>query len=400
MRNRVVWLTSLVTIGLCLLGTGCGQSAEEVPSSGLMLVLDPDLTIGSESHPDAVLTRVYDVTVGTQGDVFVVQWQTPAVLRFSSDGAFRGLIGRRGSGPGELIAPSRLGWVGDTLWVSDPSGARIELFHENGEHIRSVRVGGHFGEKVGESLRPWGILADGAVVLAGSPSIGMMARGAVTTRGLYRLHPGDSVVELRQLPVVEGDALLVPLNGGFLGGTPLLPSSPLWDAHPDGRFILLLDRSPYDRAAAPMITMEKFDGFGARFWEGAIPYEPVPVSAEWRDRSYRERAEQSGGGTPDRSIARIEAALRDHVNLPDYFPPVSRMIVGVDGTIWLRREPVSEEVHLWEVFDEDLDLVGRLEIPSSISLHQVSRTKVWATVHDEFDVPSLVRMHVTPADDG
>lgn len=366
----------------------------------MKFVLDPDLTIDSESHPDAALTRVYDVTVGTHGDVFVVQWQTPAVLRFSADGAFRGLVGRRGSGPGEFVAPSRLGWVGDTLWVSDPSGARIELFHENGEHLRSVRVGGHLGEKVGESLRPWGVLADGAVVLMGSPSIQMVARGGVTSRGLYRLHAGDSVVELRQFPVDEGDVLLVPLNGGFLGGTPLLPSSPLWDAHPDGSFILVLDRWPHDRTGPSRITMEKLDGFGARFWEGAIPYEPVPVSAEWRDRAYRERAEQSGGGTPDRSIASIEAVLRDHVNLPDYFPPVSRMIVGVDGTIWLRREPVSEEVHLWEVFDEDLDLVGRLQLPSSMSLHQVSRTKVWATAHDEFDVPSLVRMDVIPAGGG
>jgi len=47
---------------------------------------------------------------------------------FDMSGKFVRNIGRDGAGPGEFRQIERFGWVGDTLWVSDPVLRRYTLF--------------------------------------------------------------------------------------------------------------------------------------------------------------------------------------------------------------------------------------------------------------------------------
>ncbi|MGH7468773.1 MAG: transposase [Longimicrobiales bacterium] len=55
-----------------------------------------------------------------RSEIYVTQWQVPAVTVLNHAGVQVRTIGRRWTGPGEFLTPASIGWKGDTLWVVDP----------------------------------------------------------------------------------------------------------------------------------------------------------------------------------------------------------------------------------------------------------------------------------------
>src|SRR5688500_7808836 len=82
---------------------------------------------------------VVDVSVGTDGLVYVADGMEKGVRVYSRTGRLLRIIGRRGSGPGEFLAVGRLSWIGDTLVVQDPSVQRFILFNRTGALLDSFR---------------------------------------------------------------------------------------------------------------------------------------------------------------------------------------------------------------------------------------------------------------------
>lgn len=83
--------------------------------------------------PDSVpLTRIEQLVARADGSLYVLDVRSDGVLAFGPDGACRRRIGRQGEGPGELLAPWRMGLLGpDTLWVVDARRPRINLYDAN-----------------------------------------------------------------------------------------------------------------------------------------------------------------------------------------------------------------------------------------------------------------------------
>lgn len=88
----------------------------------------------------------------------------------------------------------------------------------------------------------------------------------------------------------------------------------------------------------------------------------------------------------------IERALRSADLLPATLLPVTRLVTGQDGSIWLRREDVPEgDSVLWNVLDREGRPSGALYLPADQRIVATAGDILVAVELDEFDVPYLLR---------
>lgn len=77
-------------------------------------------------------------------------------------------------------------------------------------------------------------------------------------------------------------------------------------------------------------------------------YTPIPIDDPLRNRTYRERAEAMVG-PGDASVAEVADAIRAALPAPAFLPPVTDLVAGRDGTIWLRREGLRQDTADWDI---------------------------------------------------
>lgn len=351
---------------------------------------------------DAVFTRVMDMALGPDGEIYVAQPQVPYVAVFSADGEPLQTIGRAGSGPGEFLSNARfIGWRGDTFFAT---ARRKTMFYDrDGTFVREVS----FAPVVvpGSRLHPGVPLSDGRLVpgrgvsgpffLADSVAIlSVVDDGAdIDTIGF--------VPKLKRVRVERGyfNHPLKPLDGH--SALPIRVTS-------DGTGIVFVSRV-MPEASPPRFEVLRIGVAGDTVSIFDVPWEPKRVS-----RSDARILRQAFGGAaagddnentrnrfsePTRERRRREA--EEALELPEFFPPVRQILPGEDGTIWLLRElDLDEHVERWEVYGPDGTAEGWLEIqegfirrPWSVraTALRASRDELWVTTIDELHVPTIRR---------
>ena len=96
-----------------------------------------DFRVGSlrVRNPEEELShsRNTSVTLGPNGQIFVLEYSTDRVVVFDGDGEFVRGFGGAGEGPGEFRGPMAMMWDGkDRLWVTDGLGGRYHAFDSTG----------------------------------------------------------------------------------------------------------------------------------------------------------------------------------------------------------------------------------------------------------------------------
>jgi hypothetical protein len=69
------------------------------------------------------------------------------------------------------------------------------------------------------------------------------------------------------------------------------------------------------------------------------------------------------------------------------------LVTGRDGTIWLRREGTVDPA-VWDVLDDNAELVHRIEVPARVRVHEVDQRNVWGVVKDDLGVSYIVRYRI------
>lgn len=89
---------------------------------------------------EAVTTgRNNSVTLGPNGQIFVLEYRSARVSVFSEGGEFVRSFGGSGEGPGEFRGPHALAWDGtNRLWVADGLNGRYHVFDSTGTFQWSV----------------------------------------------------------------------------------------------------------------------------------------------------------------------------------------------------------------------------------------------------------------------
>jgi hypothetical protein len=83
------------------------------------------------------------------------------------------------------------------------------------------------------------------------------------------------------------------------------------------------------------------------------------------------------------------------VYVPEFAHPISAVIAGRVGTIWLRGEEYAAgETIEWLVLSAEGDIIATFAAPRESRLIQAEQGTAWGVVLDDMDVPFVVRYNV------
>lgn len=165
----------------------------------------------------------------------------------------------------------------------------------------------------------------------------------------------------------------------------------LWMNSADGRSLLIVERRAAGRPTDASFRIMRIDLTGDTVVDRTVPYEPVLLDRTAHHAAIRALAERVA---KSRSVPVVEAerVLQRGLPVPPHLPPVTQLVPGSDGTIWLRREQIRSEAMVWDVFDEHGVPIGRVRLPADLRVHGANRQHVWGVVRDDLDVP-FVRVY-------
>jgi hypothetical protein len=353
-----------------------------------------DLRVGAADGPRPY-TFSPQALAAARGDgtLYVLDRGNHEVRVFDSRGRHLRTFGREGAGPGEFLGASTAGWRADTLWVSDLVQMRTTFFAPNGAVLRTtgpaLRASTRYEPGVADA-----VLADGSSLVLARPLQPRSGRTAPDVSRLPMLRVGRSGppdtlawrdLRNRMVRVDAGDRRL------------MLPQpwddSPLWAVSTTGQSIVLVNRPAAARAENARFHVMRLSSFGDTLFSGSFSYTPVRVPAGWAAKWADETASlisSRRSGTDRRALA---ASLVRDAYVPSFMPPVTAVVAGDDGTVWLRREEQGSTV-IWNVLSGEGRLLAEVRAPSGLEVQQVQRSHVLGVMADELDVPYVYRFRI------
>lgn len=389
------YITGLVLLFFLSCGADIGARLPQTPGAAERWMLVPDLRVGSADRPNYSLTQVWDLGVDDRGSIYVAQPMEAAVRVYDKEGRFVTTIGSGGPGPGEFGLPAKLGWRGDTLWVLDGSRHAISMFGPGGEYVGSVSFLTPSGSDLLRHFSPGTLLADGSVLSIPPTPSQFIADGLVRFLPIIRLDRDGVVLDTISQLSVRNSSLTVrspaPWRGSMHSRQPL-SDAPLHVVTRDGTALLLVDRSTTETPGPARFRITKVDPRGDTIYSRDYAYSPRPIPPAWVDSLLDSQVARSAERFPSPAAAR--EAVRDALFLPPYFPPVSAVVAGRDGTIWLRREQAGGTVATWNVLDASGELLAVTTAPQHLQIYAADAEFAWGVEHDEMDIPYVVRYRV------
>ena len=174
-------LQKLTFEGVCVQSVGSGKSGSGQlqfdtprgitvhPTTGPVFVADcysnriqvfnPDLTYvhSITLHGDEQLNYPYDVSLDSDGCVYVAEWYNHCITKLTTTGEYITRFGSEGSAPGQLFCPSSLTINNNLVYVSEYGNYRVSVFNTKGTFLHCF---GKRGSGKGEFQSPYGITTD------------------------------------------------------------------------------------------------------------------------------------------------------------------------------------------------------------------------------------------------
>src|SRR5688572_609713 len=125
------------------------QQVTTIPAQDKALTGKPvtHFSIGSEDGEDwELLSRVSQVAFDREENLYVLDGGNNRVLVFNPQGKFVRKFGKKGGGPGELMAPVGVAITPDgQVAVSDLGRGAISLFKKDGTFVKNITLGDDYG---------------------------------------------------------------------------------------------------------------------------------------------------------------------------------------------------------------------------------------------------------------
>lgn len=351
-------------------------------------------------QPEVELSQVSRIAVSYRGAVAVVQPQDFNVRVFDSAGTPIATIGRRGEAPGEFsrMFGASVGWVGDTVWVFERSVGRLSYFRHDGELLRvesessllrppATQAGGNDFEGVasiealgigGTRIISIGINSDRPIpswlsdVRASDQAAGALALVAVDPHRRYR----------RTMAIVPEPAECTQRSGQMFAVVPLCPRT-IHALSPDGQRVATAAARGRDS-----YRIEVADA-SSDVAPTTITQRVTPVRA---DQSAKDSIRKSltGGQTVPAEVERWIAELP----IPDWYPPLERILLGADGTIWAKEYQDRGLPQRWRVFNAWGREIRSVALPGGADVRWARLDSIWAVQEDADGAEELVRYAV------
>lgn len=397
-------LVGFVILLVQMTAAGCERRNEPSALDLPVGSIQQEIRIGSLNEPDYTLTEIAELAVAPDGRIYSLHPEEALIRRWSPAGEALGTIGRRGEGPGEFMSLWHLGWRGDSLWVFDVHTSRISFFDTSGLYLGALTPAlvAPTAEQAARLIfppRPAGLLGDGSIHGATQVASAAVVEGRVTSIAHVRMNPDGSIIDtVVTVPIGRESVLRVGFGGGGMVSRQPFGDGVLATLTRDGRSFLMVERPASRSGGRSEFRLHRVELDGDTVYSRSFPYVPVPIPADTIESYINAKVGSLQGFTAPRGgspSSRWLGAVREAMYTPDFYPPVSELVAGRDGTIWMALNPSNEITTEWLVLGDDGEVIGTVALPRAMNLMVAERSMVWGTERDEFDVDYIVRYGIT-----
>ena len=383
-----LFMVCLLSLAACRAGGGQTEGAGSDIGRLPVIESEPSVRLGgaAATGPTMFVTAV-DIAVGPDGNVYVVDATPPHIRVFDQDGTALRTFGTKGRGPGEFQAVRAAGFVGDTLWLTDPNQRRTTFFTPSGGVIVSrsdtIRIG-----EYGSPALPVAYLAGNATLYAGSlprPDLALDARAPVLlARGAESVT--DTVIFRRawhdwiNLANVSRLRVRVPHN------------DPLLAVGPAGNVFAVVHREE-DGVTAEIRSASGEVTRAAKL--SSLPWQPTSPSL-------RDSVIRGALATIERVLQQLprlredlpdpEGVVRASIDLPPALSMVENATLSEGRLLWLRLR--EESTQTWLALDAELEPRATVLFPIDFDFRAFSNGRAWGFQRDSLDVTYVVAFDV------
>lgn len=370
--------------------------AQPVPAESFpALELERGLSISGGGDPRLVapITRV---APDGRGRIAVFGPGLDGVPVFGPDGGFLRRVGRPGGGPDAPRRPAFGGWRGDTLWIHDTGSGRLVL-HPPGDAdpvaFRAARYPVVMRRTaVGGLATP---LADGTVLLV--PRLVPRLMGdSVNALPVVRARRGGGIVDTLGTLRLRAGELRVRIGPDRYrtAPQPFRPGDRAVAASGGEAVLFAAERVGTEDAARARIRVVKRAPEGDTIWSRAVAVERRRTTGATADSLVERLARRwSGAAGP---TAALEERIRRALFVPAFYPALTGVMSGADGSVWLRGRGVARTPgrSRWLVLAADGEPAGRVVLPPGERLAGATREHAWTVGRAGSGAPVLTRWRV------
>lgn len=358
-----------------------------LPDAGT--VLREDLSFGvMEGDSNLIFGDIRGIEAGSDGTIYVLDYQASQVRAFDSRGRFLRRLTRRGKGPGEITEANGMVLIGDSaLWIQDHSQWMMIAVDLEGEELTRVPM----------HVRAYAYMWNGTIDHRGrfwkptshsdEPRVFTPPEGLNEGRSRSYLKSYDPETDTADSVFVGATAYRSYVARNDRGGQTYrgIP----YDSHP----ITIVDPAGgFWRAYGTDYRVARLDEQGDTVMVIEVGAEPIPVTDEDRERYIQSAVESSPSSL---RLAEEVAAL-----MPPFKPAIAQLVLDDVGQLWVRRTGPPGGTTTYDVFRPDGEYAGTVTL--SFDAHRYLPIRIrdgrgYALVTDSLDVPSVVRTEPIPS---
>jgi hypothetical protein len=378
-KTQFYLLIGLLTLTV-LTNPAFGQSLKEIYATGEVAFVS-DLAIDESTLPeDEFFEGIIDIGADEAGNIYLCDIRACNIKKFSSDGKFLKIIGRKGQGPGEFNMPWRMAVTANRLFIYDMGNRRLCSLTTEGDHIKNIGVQNTEGRPRNMRAHPNGnIIVEREIIHYGEQD-----------------RPQDCVIQVFSPELELKNELFSHqvmrnkfrrLQGMFTNI--IQPFSPdvFWDVTPDGKIVIGL---------AEDYTVEVHHAENGLLSSFNHTYEPVRVTEQDKERFFSVITfGTSEGGQTD-----LPKEIKKLTEFPRVKPAFDALFVDFEGNILVHTVQKDSEgtPPMFDAFDPDGKFIGTVKITGLKTFPRemlVGKDGFWIIERDEEERVQVARYRIT-----
>lgn len=316
---------------------------------------------------------------------------------FTRDGEFVRDLGGRGSGPGELTLPTTPGWSEPgTLSIGDAELRRFTFYDVATGEVGTIPYHAYLPEAHGATaFDPVVVLTDLRAAAALRPSDAAPERGILTTVPMVVLDAAGALLDTLALLSAQTSRNVtagVVADGTVRLGRPVQQGDK-WRFAPDRSSIVVVEGGTWAGEGPAEFGVTMVDSNGDTLFHRRIAYTPRPVPDGYYDAEIEKMFDHRIMAEALADRRAVTNAVRGFYEQARYYPPLTNVIVGSDGTAWIAGLDEDGERE-WLVLDASGASIGRLRLPAGWHVRYGNRNEAWMVERDALDIPYVVRYEI------
>jgi hypothetical protein len=310
-------------------------SLKKIYASGKVM-FTPVMTLDESRLPeDVFFESITDIALDKAGNVYLCDFRGCNIKKFAPDGAFIGVIGEKGQGPGEFNMPMQIAVSGDRLIVYDMGNRRLCALTQDGEYIKNIVLQNTEGRpRHIRALHGGGLVIEREVI--------HYAEGDKPQDCIIQLFSSDLELENTIFTHQVMRNKFTRIQGMF--SNVIQPFSPdvWWNLTPDGRIVVGLSED---------YTIETHDPVEGKVSSFKHAYEPVRVTNEDKERFFS----QLSYGSSDGGRMELPQEIKKLTDFPRNKPAFNGLLVDPEGNILVHtiRNTSPDSEPLFDAFDPE-----------------------------------------------